>query len=355
MTVAAKQLIDWWRARSTWGRALLVLLLLPLVPAVLLAARFGDTGGGRVAAGTAAVLGVVVYAAAGAHATTSTPAREPAATQAAPVASASTPSTTPEASPTETIDPVAEMQEEVLRALSTLRADVITVEVRPETSQATVVTRLPWTHDTDVERAMSMCDAVIAGAAGRVEVAAASGEILASGTSTGCAGPQRLPLGNLDEFADALHADHEQVAHVTTTSSRVVVTTGWTLAWDTPLADAAALCEATAAAAGDGWSVVVEDAEGRSLATGSDTCEPRAPLPSPTPSPEPAPPPAPEPEPAPANNCHPSYTGACVPADVSDVDCAGGSGNGPAYVGRVTVVGPDVYGLDRDNDGIGCE
>jgi hypothetical protein len=53
--------------------------------------------------------------------------------------------------------------------------------------------------------------------------------------------------------------------------------------------------------------------------------------------------------------CHPSYVGACVPVNVSDVDCAGGSGNGPAYVGRVEVVGPDVYDLDRDNDGVGCE
>ena len=40
----------------------------------------------------------------------------------------------------------------------------------------------------------------------------------------------------------------------------------------------------------------------------------------------------------------------------SDVDCAGGSGNGPAYVtGPVRVVGVDIYDLDRDRDGIGCE
>ena len=57
---------------------------------------------------------------------------------------------------------------------------------------------------------------------------------------------------------------------------------------------------------------------------------------------------------APESSCHPSYTGACVPI-VSDVDCAGGSGNGPEYVGRVNVVGPDVYDLDRDGDGVGCE
>ncbi len=53
--------------------------------------------------------------------------------------------------------------------------------------------------------------------------------------------------------------------------------------------------------------------------------------------------------------CDPNYTGACVPI-ASDVDCAGGSGNGPAYVqGPVTVVGSDIYDLDSDGDGIGCE
>jgi hypothetical protein len=39
----------------------------------------------------------------------------------------------------------------------------------------------------------------------------------------------------------------------------------------------------------------------------------------------------------------------------SDVDCEGGSGNGPAFVGTVTVIGPDEYGLDDDGDGTGCE
>ena len=53
--------------------------------------------------------------------------------------------------------------------------------------------------------------------------------------------------------------------------------------------------------------------------------------------------------------CHPSYLDECVPVGVEDVDCRGGSGNGPYYVGRVRVVGPDVYDLDRDGDGIGCE
>ena len=59
--------------------------------------------------------------------------------------------------------------------------------------------------------------------------------------------------------------------------------------------------------------------------------------------------------PAHADDCDPNYTGACVPI-ASDVDCAGGSGNGPAYVaGPVRVVGSDIYKLDSDGNGIGCE
>lgn len=39
-----------------------------------------------------------------------------------------------------------------------------------------------------------------------------------------------------------------------------------------------------------------------------------------------------------------------------DVDCGGGSGNGPAYViGTVYVIGTEVYDLDRDGDGVGCD
>ncbi|GAA0586295.1 G5 domain-containing protein [Actinomadura livida] len=56
-----------------------------------------------------------------------------------------------------------------------------------------------------------------------------------------------------------------------------------------------------------------------------------------------------------ARQCDPNYSGACVPI-ASDVDCAGGSGNGPAYVqGPVRVVGSDIYDLDRDGDGIACD
>lgn len=56
-----------------------------------------------------------------------------------------------------------------------------------------------------------------------------------------------------------------------------------------------------------------------------------------------------------SNDCDPNYSGACVPI-ASDVDCSGGSGNGPAYVrGPVTVIGNDIYDLDRDGDGTGCD
>ncbi|WP_238162317.1 G5 domain-containing protein [Micromonospora endolithica] len=54
------------------------------------------------------------------------------------------------------------------------------------------------------------------------------------------------------------------------------------------------------------------------------------------------------------SNCDPNYS-PCVPI-ASDVDCAGGSGNGPAYVsGPVKVIGSDIYDLDRDNNGYGCD
>lgn len=55
-----------------------------------------------------------------------------------------------------------------------------------------------------------------------------------------------------------------------------------------------------------------------------------------------------------SSKCDPNYSG-CVPI-ASDVDCAGGSGNGPAYVsGPIRVIGDDIYELDRDGDGIACD
>ena len=55
-----------------------------------------------------------------------------------------------------------------------------------------------------------------------------------------------------------------------------------------------------------------------------------------------------------SSGCDPNYSG-CVPI-ASDVDCSGGSGNGPEYVdGPVDVIGSDIYRLDADHDGVGCE
>lgn len=52
--------------------------------------------------------------------------------------------------------------------------------------------------------------------------------------------------------------------------------------------------------------------------------------------------------------CDANYSG-CVPV-ATDVDCAGGGGNGPANVkGPIRVIGRDIYHLDRDGDGIACE
>jgi hypothetical protein len=55
-------------------------------------------------------------------------------------------------------------------------------------------------------------------------------------------------------------------------------------------------------------------------------------------------------------HCDPNYRGRCLRPNVSDYDCAGGSGNGPYYVsGPFRVVGYDHYRLDADHDGIACE
>ncbi|HKG39000.1 MAG TPA: excalibur domain-containing protein [Conexibacter sp.] len=55
-------------------------------------------------------------------------------------------------------------------------------------------------------------------------------------------------------------------------------------------------------------------------------------------------------------HCDRNYSGRCLRPNVSDYDCAGGSGNGPYYVrGPFRVVGSDHYGLDSDHDGTACE
>jgi len=70
-------------------------------------------------------------------------------------------------------------------------------------------------------------------------------------------------------------------------------------------------------------------------------------------APKPSSVPTPTPKPA-ASSCHPGYSG-CLKQNAGDYDCAGGSGNGPNYTGKVRVYGSDPFGLDGDNDGWGCE
>jgi hypothetical protein len=77
---------------------------------------------------------------------------------------------------------------------------------------------------------------------------------------------------------------------------------------------------------------------------------PRPVLPPRAPAPV-VPPPGPTPSTA---SCNPNYSGACLDRP-GDYDCLGGTGDGPNYTGTVFVIGVDVYDLDRDSDGIGCE
>lgn len=81
---------------------------------------------------------------------------------------------------------------------------------------------------------------------------------------------------------------------------------------------------------------------------------PSAPAPTPpTPVPQPAPKavtskPAPVPQPTPPpSNCNPNYSG-CVPNVSYDLNC-------PDIGHQVRVIGTDVYHLDADHDGTGCD
>jgi hypothetical protein len=56
------------------------------------------------------------------------------------------------------------------------------------------------------------------------------------------------------------------------------------------------------------------------------------------------------------HRCTPGYWNPCL-RPASDYDCAGGSGNGPKYVYGIVHDKPsrDIYGLDANHNGIGCE
>lgn len=110
----------------------------------------------------------------------------------------------------------------------------------------------------------------------------------------------------------------------------------------------------------DKWSLSVDSAEKDALRNLLTSCGAVPPptttttTAAPPPTTAPAPPPTAAPPP-PSNSCTPGYSPCLPPA--SDYDCQGGSGNGPAYTGRVSVDHSygDPYDIDRDGDGVGCE
>ncbi|MBN1609254.1 MAG: thermonuclease family protein [Polyangiaceae bacterium] len=93
----------------------------------------------------------------------------------------------------------------------------------------------------------------------------------------------------------------------------------------------------------DSWVIVkfkIRKTSGEAPRTAKSRCKPK-------------PPPPPPPPPPPTTNCQ-GYNPCITPG--ADVDCAGGSGNGPRYVeGPVYVNGSDPYDLDSDGDSVACE
>ncbi len=133
--------------------------------------------------------------------------------------------------------------------------------------------------------------------------------------------------------------------------------------WFPARADANCLWASTVVRVKSHWSLSVDQAEqdalGHLLRTCSDFVPPTtttiATTTTATPHPPPTPPTTPTTvAPPAANDCTPGYD-PCIPPG-PDVDCAGGSGDGPRYVkGPVSVTGSDPYRLDSDHDGVGCE
>jgi len=87
-----------------------------------------------------------------------------------------------------------------------------------------------------------------------------------------------------------------------------------------------------------------------------------APVPTPTPTPRIAPHSTPkaaarvQPAARPEADCTPGYS-PCIPSGSSDVDCSGGTGDGPRYTEanvRYRVTGSDPYRLDGNGDGWAC-
>jgi hypothetical protein len=104
------------------------------------------------------------------------------------------------------------------------------------------------------------------------------------------------------------------------------------------------------------WTLAIDQAEANALANLLRTCADYVAPTTTTTQAGPLLPAAPPPPPPPPSDCTPGYS-PCIPPG-GDVDCAGGSGNGPRYVNGPVAVDQtygDPYDLDRDRDGVGCE
>lgn len=97
-------------------------------------------------------------------------------------------------------------------------------------------------------------------------------------------------------------------------------------------------------------SVIAQDPEpGASVTPGSQISVVLAKAPAPKPTPKPPVRTAPKKtKPQTSSNCDPNYTGGCVPSNIGDVNCSD-------IDFSVKVVGVDIYRLDRDGNGTGCE
>ena len=359
MKNGAKYIIERWSKLPTWARIILFVVALPLVPALLVAAWSGDHRLGQSGAIALATVGLVVYAAAGNQPPETVLVDSSAVERSEEPSPAETASASaiPTSSPTEETATLATVVEDALFAFE---GDVSHVE--DDDLGVRVLTGLPWSADLDLDRAAELCRTALAASPEGVVVLAATGEAIATSEGDDCTTPERLPAPDQDKVLAAMSSS--AAASVTTIEPRpewITANTVLPFTWDTPIDDALAICEEVGDAA-PGWPVRVYSEDDRLLVTSeSGSCVKKSlpasptpsPLPPPPPPPSPEPTPEPEPAPEPADNCHPSYT-PCVPY-ASDVDCLGGSGNGPEYTGRVTVIGPDEYDLDRDGDGIGCE
>ena len=143
-------------------------------------------------------------------------------------------------------------------------------------------------------------------------------------SETGTQGPVQIDDGPSERFAPT-------TSTTSTTSTSTTSTTSSSTSTTLPVA-AAAVDEGEEASGA--FEAVVQTAEADSTTTTS-TSTTVAPATT-----------------ASTQNCQ-GYDPCLLPGD--DVDCRGGSGNGPRYSGPVRVTGSDPYDLDRDGDGFGCE